>query len=275
MLDREATPLARTIRTLMRPLARLALRRGMAYGEMAEIVKQAYVDVASRELTVPGRRPSISRIAILTGLTRKEASRIVSQGADGAARDDRRRVNRAARVLSGWVTDSNFHDNRGGPASLAFESSLGADFSELVRRHGGDVPPRAVLDELLRVRAIKRLKDGRIRPVERAYVPSVGDGEKLAMLGTDVADLISTIDHNLSEVTEMPFFQRKVAYDNLPAKFLPVLTELVRTHGQKLLERLDAAMAKQDRDVTPDTEPGGHRAMIGIYYYEEDHHAAK
>lgn len=242
----------------------------MAFGEMAEILKQAYVDVARRELAVPGKRPTISRIAVLTGLTRKEASRLVAGEGDGGAGEDRRSINRAARVLSGWVTDPDFHDGRGGPASLPFEDASGADVSELVRRHGADVPPRAVIDELLRVGAVRRLKDGRYRPMERAYVPSGGDDEKLAILGTDVADLISTIDHNLSDMGDVPFFQRKVAYDNLPAKYLPLLKERVRVDAQKLLEKFDVQMAKQDRDVTPNEDSGGHRAMVGIYYYEEE-----
>ena len=114
------------------------------------------------------------------------------------------------------------------------------------------------------------LKDGRYRPVERAYVPHGSTDEKLAILGTDVADLIASIDHNLSEPTEPAYTQRKVAYDNLPAKFLPVLRERVREEAQKLLEQLDAEMAPHDRDVHPSDDPGGHRAMVGIYYYEEE-----
>ena len=63
--------------------------------------------------------------------------------------------------------------------SLPFEADSGPSFSELVRMHGADVTPRAVLDELLRVNAVRRLKDGRIRPVERAYVPQADDEQKL------------------------------------------------------------------------------------------------
>jgi hypothetical protein len=271
MGDSSETNLARALRVLLRPLVRLVLRRGMAFGELAEIVKRVYVDVARRELAVPGKRPTISRIAVLTGLTRKEASRLVAEAdGDDAVREDRRRINRAARVLTGWVQDAAFLDGRGLPATLPFDADDGPSVSTLVRRHGADVPPRAVLDELMRVGAVHETRDGRYRPVERAYVPRGGDDEKLAILGTDVADLIAAIDHNISDTAAEPFFQRKVAYDALPVEFLPELRDLVRTEAQRLLEQLDAEMAQHDRDTTPGEGPGGHRAMIGIYYYEEE-----
>jgi len=269
----DETPLTRALRTLLRPLVRLALERGLACGELVEIVKRVYVDVARRDLAVPGKRSTTSRVAVLTGLTRKEAARLIAES-DGDVADEgaesRRRINRAARVMSGWVQDPEFHDGRGAPASLPFEAGDGASMSELVRRHGGDVPVRAVLDELIRVGAVRELSDGRYHLVERGYVPRGSADEKLAILGTDVADLISTISHNLSGAEGEPFFQRKVAYDALPAEFLPVLRERVGAQAQLLLEELDAEMAQHDRDTTQGEGAGGHRAMIGIYYYEEE-----
>jgi len=261
--------LAAALRVLLRPLVRLVLRRGMAFGEMAEILKRAYVDVASTELAVPGRRPTISRIAVLTGLTRKEAARLVEEARLGSTDVGRRKINRAARVLSGWIQDSDFADGRGGPASLPFEAERGPSITELVRRHGADVPARAALDELVRVGAVRQLKDGRYRPVERAYVPHGAVDEKLAILGTDVADLISAIDHNLEDAQSTPFYQRKVAYDALPPEYLPELRRRVDVEAQKLLEQLDREMSEHDRDVVPGSSPGSHRAMVGIYYYEE------
>jgi hypothetical protein len=269
MMKSDETPLARALGVLLRPLVRLVLRRGMAFGELAEIVKRAYVDVAQSELAVPGKRPTISRIAVLTGLTRKEVSRLLAAPAEATEGSDRRRINRAARVLAGWVRDPEFHDGRGAPASLPFDAADAPSIGALVRRHGADVPARAVLDELLRVGAVRELKDGRFRPVQRAYVPQADDAEKLAILGTDVADLVAAIDHNLSASGAEPFFQRKVAYDNLPLDFLPALRERVRVQAQELLEQLDDEMAQHDHDLNPAQGPAGHRAMVGIYYYEE------
>ncbi len=257
----------------LKPLVRLAVKRGVEFHPFAELLKNAFVEVVEEDFRVPGRRPTISRIAVLTGLTRREASRLVTERQSQKAESPRKKFNRAARVFDAWSTDPRYQDRRGRPASLPIEAESGASFSELVRRHGSDVPPRAVLDELMRVGAVARLRDGRVRPVERGYIPSLDETEKLAILGSDVGDLIATIDHNLTPESGEPFFQRKVAYDNLPADYLPALRKLVRKDAQALLEKLSADMSKQDRDVIRSSEAGEaedrHRAMVGIYYFEE------
>jgi len=270
MSDRAHDSLERALYTLLRPLVRLALGRGLACGEIVAVLKRVYVDVAEHEFVVEGRKQTTSRISLLTGLTRKEVGRLLADDDPEHSWRDRSRVNRAARVLGAWARDPDFLDGRGAPVSLPFEAQEGPSFSELVRRHGADVTARAVLDELTRVGAIARLKDGRIRPLARAYLPQADVDEMLAILGTDVGDLIATIDHNITEPEQEPFYQRKVAYDNLPAEYLPKLRALVGRDAQKILEEIDTEMAQHDRDLVPDPDsPGGMRAMVGIYYFED------
>jgi hypothetical protein len=254
---------------LLRPLVRLLLRHGIPFGVMADVVRQVYVDVAFQEFCLPGRKQTTSRVAILTGLSRKEVARLRRL----RRRDDQatlRQYHRAARVISAWVREPAFHDASGHPAPLPVDgeqASLGA----LVRRYSGDMPVRAMLDELLRVRAVEQLDDGRIRLLTRSYVPAAGEVEKLGILGTDVAALIATIDWNLRCPPADAYFQRKVHYDNLPAEIMPELHTLTRERAQAVIEELDRWMAARDRDVTPTVQGTGRkRAMLGIYYFEED-----
>ena len=259
------SPLGSAVLRILRPLARILLRNGVPYGAFSEYAKQAYVDVAAAEFGVPGRKPSGSRIAVLTGLTRKEVARLWKR--DDETPPAVERYNRAARVVSAWVREADFHDRAGRPASLPFEGE--SSFSELVRRSGGDVPPRAVLDELLRVGAVEELRNGRLRLVVRAYVPRTGEEEKLGILGSDVAELIETIDHNLTHPPDEAFFQRKVAYDNLVGECLPDVRARAARRSQSLLEALDRVMSQSDRDANPDVEgTGRHKAVLGIYYLE-------
>jgi hypothetical protein len=139
-----------------------------------------------------------------------------------------------------------------------------------VKRSSGDVPARAILDELIRVGAVEQLEDSRVSLRTRAYVPESSDADKLHILGTDVGHLISTVDHNLKSDPRGPLFQRKVAYDNLPDEALPKLRKLSGKRAQTLLENLDRWLAKNDRDVTPGVKgTGRNRAGLGIYYFEE------
>lgn len=254
---------------LLRPLVRLLLRQGIPYGAMADVVKQVYVDVAFEEFALPGRKQSVSRVSIITGLSRKEVARLRQMD----VWDDHEAVqqyNRAARVISAWVREPEFHDASGHPSPLPIEGNH-ASFSALVRRYSGDMPVRAILDELLRVRAVEQLEDGRIRLLARSYVPAQGEVEKLEILGSDVTDLIATIDWNLHRPPTEAYFQRKVQYDNLPVEVMPTLRTLTRERSQALLEQLDLWMAGRDRDVNPTVQGSGRkRAMLGIYYFEED-----
>jgi hypothetical protein len=255
---------------IFRALARLCLRHGLSYEATAEIAKRAFVDVAQREFVIPHRKQSAARVALLTGLHRKEVGKMMKAerpaDPEGAAR-----VAYAARVISGWRRDKAFADTHGAPAALPFDAGT-PTFVELVKRYGGrDVPGRAVLDELGRVGAVTRLRDGRIKLVVRAYVPSVASEESIAILGSDVSDLIATIDHNLSCDPSAGLFQRHVAYDNLPAGAVDEIHANVRRAGQAMLERIDRLMARRDRDANPKSQGTGRkRAMVGVYFYFDD-----
>ncbi|MBI2891283.1 MAG: hypothetical protein HYY13_10930 [Nitrospirae bacterium] len=254
---------------LLRPLARILVRNGIPYRAFSDLAKRVYVDVIADESEIPGRKLSISRISILTGLSRKEVSRVLAlpDPRNESATD---KYNRAARVISGWVRDKDFKDERNRPADLSLEGS-GQSFSSLVKRYGGDVPARAVLDELLRVGAVEKAGPRAVRLIHHAYIPRSDEAGMLEILGTDVRDLISTIDHNLKSKGRESFFQRKVAYDNLPAEAIVDLRERAAQKGQALLEELDRWLAQHDRDLTPSVSGAGRvRAGIGVYYFEED-----
>jgi hypothetical protein len=146
----------------------------------------------------------------------------------------------------------------------------GATFSELVRRFSGNVPPRAILDELILAGAAERRDDGKIGLLARSYIPVGPDGHILHILGTDVHHLISTIDHNLQPETTEPLFQRKVSYDNLPDDALPEFRKQFAPEAQALLESADRWLADHDRDVTPTVKgTGKNRSGFGIFFFEE------
>jgi hypothetical protein len=261
-------PLSAAVLRLFRPLVRVLLRNGVSYRTFADFAKWVYVDVATKEFGIEGRKQSTSRVSVITGLSRKEVKRVreLPRPDDTASVE---RYNRAARVIASWRRESNFQDAEGNAAPLLLEGT-GATFSELVKRFSGDVPVRAILDELIRIGAVERLEDGRVGLLVRAYVPESSEADKLHILGTDVGYLISTIDHNLQADPMGPLFQRKVAYDNLPDEALPEFRELSAKRAQALLEILDRWLAQRDRDVTPTVRgTGRNRAGLGIYYFEE------
>ncbi|PHR86595.1 MAG: hypothetical protein COA80_19525, partial [Leeuwenhoekiella sp.] len=109
MKNSNTNPLHRALYRILRPMARLLLRNGISFAEFAELVKRAYVDAAMEDFSDKRKKPTDSRTAVMTGLTRKEVKKqreILAgehQGKPGI-----RQENRASRVVSGWVHDPAF-----------------------------------------------------------------------------------------------------------------------------------------------------------------------
>ncbi len=270
---KKTTPLNQALYRILRPLARLLLRNGIPFSEFADLVKRAYVEAALEDFDDGRRKPTDSRAAVMTGLTRKEVKRqreiLVGQSTGEAPH-----TNRASRVVSGWVHDAAFQTNGGEPAILSFDGEFG--FSDLVKRYSGDMPPRAVLDELLRVGVVSvDAESGKLALQQRAYVPAGDSEEMLQIFGEDVSDLIATIDHNLvcDESGRPPLFQRTLTYNNIP----PEVMERWRTHAaaqsQALLEQLDKWLGPHDRDLSRqesgDASEDAVRTGVSIFYFEE------
>jgi hypothetical protein len=264
--------LSAAVTRVLTPLVRILLRNGMSFNAFSDIARRVYVEVCMREFGIPKRKQTVSRVSILSGLSRKEVQRLLGEQAQPAETDAQESYNRAARVIAGWVRDKDFTDATGDPLALSLAGGgSGASFSVLVKRYSGDVPARAVLDELLRVGAVERLEDDRIRLLSRAYIPRTSDLDKLDILGADVADLITTIDHNLQRGAEDPRFQRKVMYDNVPEESIPQFRQLSEAQAQALLEKMDEWLSQHDRDLNSSVKGSGRvRAGIGIYYFEEN-----
>lgn len=264
--DKARTCLIQAALRLLLPLVRLLLRHGVSYPVADSLLRWAYVDVAAREFGIDGRMQSKSRVAVLTGMTRREVGRLFD-APPPTERQGPEQFNRAARVLTGWRDDPDFLDARGEPRVLPFGNGE-ASFDELVRRHSGNAPVRAVLDELERVGAVTRDGEG-VRLQHAYYVPPEGresDATKFEILGMSAADLIGTIGHNLAPDDTGPFFQRVVFTRDLPGDLLPRARAVMRREGQALADRADSELFQLSRQ---EGDGGPCRAGIGIYYFED------
>lgn len=258
--------LSQSVLALLRPLVRILLRNGIAYDSFAELAKKVYVDVAYDDFAPEGKKQSISHVSALTGMTRKEAKRL-RELQHTEKSDNRQRYNRATRVISGWVNDDEFRTASGKPASLALEGRSGS-FSALVKKYSGDITPRAMLTALETAKSV-RVTNGRARLVTQAYLPGKDSAEKIAILGTDTAELIATIDHNLVSREETLRFQRKVSNTCLRTASLPRFQALAARRSQSLLENLDAWLSEHEVDPADTDEDKGCYVSLGIYFFEK------
>ena len=249
------------------PLVRLLVRKGIAHKELGDLIKRVYIDVSEQELIQTKGKATTSAIAIMSGMTRKEVAALRDMPLEGAGHSNR--YNRAVRVISGWRVDAEFTTARGKPRVLPLHGDSGS-FEALVARYSGDMPVKAMLDELQRVGAVETSGSGGLRLVAEAYLPTNDEKEGLAILGVDTGLLIETIGYNLDPGKAEKRFQRKVAYDNLPREALQEFRPYMRVHAHNLLERYNHWLSEHDRDVRGEEGGTGRmRAGVGIYYFEE------
>jgi hypothetical protein len=253
-------------RPLMRPLVRILVRNGVSYGEFAELLKSVFVDSAQDVLQLPDSRQSVSRIAITTGLTRLEVSRLLTQ-TDEDAEALLGRLSRVGRLLTGWHQDSDFTGPYGIPYEVQFEGPIGRrSFTELVRRYTSDVPADEMLDELKRIGAVLDLGNGYYRVLIRLYIPSAADPAKFHAMSVAFTDLAKTLDQNLRPDEDQKIFERRVWAPNgiTPTDALD-FDRYVKDRGQQFLESLDDWLST--REIEAARSGADQSVKVGVAMY--------
>lgn len=255
----------------LRLLARLMLRSGIGYMQFAEMSKQAFVEEALGERDARGRATNLSRVAIRTGISRKEVARVRSNiltraQSQAVVADDRPDSGHMARVLQLWHADSRFVDSAGRPRGLPLGGD-GVTFSSLVRAAGGDVPPGAVRAELVDAGAITELEDGLVRPTKRYFVPADVGEDLLVGFEHFVAPVLAGLVRNTDRNCSQPFFQRLAYSDRLIASSVPLFREMSKDLSSSFLQTLDDWLSVNESKL--DLPPASlHGVGVGIFYYE-------
>ena len=280
MGDSVKQALLAAFRVLMGPLVRILLRQGISYAEFSEVAKAVYVEVALKDFKVSGRKATRTRIAVMTGLTRKEVKRVIDEAVKERF-ELKTSFNRLGRVLVGWHTDADFTGPYGMPLELQYETGNPNEptFSVLVKRHSGDMSPRSILDELVRVGAIRETDVGWFRVMRREYIPEAQGTHTFERTGVVVRNFVNTVEFNMTKLAPgKGRFERHVtADDGIRREDLPKFDHYLRERCQVLLEEIDNWLAGLPK---PDPEKGDDviHTGIGIYHYmshEQDERSFK
>jgi len=256
---------------MLRPLIRLCIRHEVSHSELTELLRLTYVEVAYERYSIPEVEMTISRAAVLTGLSRKEVVRLreALQQSDTVLAQ---KPNRAQRVVHGWLNDTEFLDKDRNPLILPVKNKKRGkehgSFVSLVKRYSGDITYGAVLDELNHI-GVTRLEDeSSVALVNRAYVPHEDDLEQVRIIAVSVQDLFDAALHNIDAKPSDKRLQRQVVYSPIHTDFVPELKALVTSEAKQVIEILNRKLAgakkktakKKDRDVK--------RVGFGMYYIE-------
>lgn len=251
---------------------RILVRNGIMYRDFADVVKGVYAHVAAEENSTPERTASVARISIVTGLTRNDVSRLFSES-DRFNRGLESNAAAIARLLKGWHSDPRYVGPYGVPRDLPFypEVDPALAFVDLVETYAPEVPPKQMLDELLRVgAALIVAESGLIRVEARTYIPDQMAAEQIEVFARGVRRYVDTIEHNLRQKdANQRRFERWVFPDfGLRASDWPAFKKLVSDRLQTVVQDLDTKFSEFEPPAPDD--PNVMKVGVGMYMYNDE-----
>ncbi len=246
------------LRVALRPLVALALRHSFKLMDFMELLKAVYLDVAERELRRNGKEPNVSKLSVMTGVHRRDATRLFRDKSDLHLPGDL-----VTRVIGQWKHSARFQSASGRPRSLSFEG-VESDFCLLVRSVSADVAPYTVLHELERRKLIRKSRS-RVALRKARFIAATGDWRAgFEMIGEDVRDLISAAEENISGRTPKKNLHLKTEFDNVPASAEAEVRAWLLAEGCRIHERVESYLAKHDRDAKPKKSRPGKRLRVAF-----------
>jgi hypothetical protein len=266
--DQHTTALGRALRTLLRPLVRLLLEHQVTYPALTRLLKEVYVEVADADFRLPTKRQTDSRVSLLTGVHRKEVSRLRLEPPDSDAAPAS--ISLGSAILSRWVGMPEYHGEDGRPRPLPRQAAAPGDvsFETLVETVSKDIRPRAVLDEWVRLRLASVDADGQVVLNAEAFVPDQGFEEKVWFFGRNLRDHIAVGAHNLAGEAP-PQLDRSVYYGQLTRASQQELEALARELGMDALRQVNQRALELQRHDGKRSDAPSHRMNFGVYFYAD------
>ena len=254
--------LSSALSLMLKPLVRLLISQGVTHAEFSDISKEVYVETAIRYFE-EGENLNKSRIAILTGLTRKDVKNVVDRTL--GTHPGPKKSSRPERVLTGWYTDPKYTGPYGIPLELPYESDEGdgKSFVNLVREYSGDMAPRQMLNELVSSGSVVEV-DGRFKVVRRDYKFSALSPEFIERLGEVGYRVFSTAAKNIDKQVEgSGYFDRMVfADEGCTDAVIEKFDAYIKVRGQELLEEIDTWFSSRSADSE---NMSGEKKDTGLY----------
>jgi hypothetical protein len=252
---------------LLEPVILLLLKNGISWNDFYEVARLKCVDVATRHFGIRGRPTNISRVAILTGMDRREVSRL-RRSLDLAT--EPRALCKPTQVLDGWYRDAEFLGRDGRPRELDIDGET-ASFAALARRYAPSIPHVAMIKQLRAVGAVEHLPDGKVRVLKRAYVPKALSEDHIALWGSVLHDIGRTWEYNLMrDPGQRSRFERRAVNLKVDPRSLVEFREFLEAEGQAFLERIDDWLSAHEVPANATTSTTGTRVGVGVYHFHDE-----
>ncbi len=261
---------------LLRPLISLSLKCGIGYNEFKSLARAVFVTVASEDYGLRGRPTNVSRIAAMTGISRKEIKKVRDEF-ESHRWTPAMEISPANLLLHYWHFDGDFSESPGRPAPLPFDGII--SFSELARRYAGDIPVGAIKEELKRAEVVSE-SNGFLTVQKRYFQPEEFDQDFIRNIFLSMGNLACTVAHNADLVSRDDYtqelnenegrFERFAWSDQLSEASREAFRSWVRNEGSRFIEEADHWIGENelDKDSRDGCKPRS--VGVGIYFFEED-----
>lgn len=258
--------LLNAVRRLMRPMAKALIEAGITFPAFADLAREAYVNAAFDDFPIDGRTPTISRVMVLTGIHRREVTRLAKR--DRVMVGTPPSLSLGARVIAKWCSNATYLDAQRQPLPLPRSAPSGQpSFNGLVASVSKDIRPKILLDEWLH-QGLVVMEEKQIRLHTAAFVPREDYEEKAYYFGRNLRDHIAVSAHNLAG-HHPPLIDRAVYEDSLSAESLKDLRVFCERRGSDLLLEVYQEvrrLAERDREQgVPDR-----RMTFGVYLFSDE-----
>jgi hypothetical protein len=161
----------------------------VSFPALVEILKTLYVDEAEKNITQSGSKPTMSALALLTGLDTRVVSVVMNKEYDITL--EPKNICAENALLDMWATDPFFTDSETNQPLVLPIEGRGRTFQGLVLRSiGRNITIKTVLDKLLASGNIRTISDGieQVEMLELFYSPITNDRANM----TDIAFIESS-----------------------------------------------------------------------------------
>jgi hypothetical protein len=252
---------------VLEPVVLLLLKSGISWKEFSDLAKEKFVTVATETFGIRGRPTNVSRVAILTGLDRREVARLRTPRERHAAVQGF--MSKPTQLLHAWYHDPRYLDRSGKPRDLEIEGADGS-FAELVRRYAPGIPLVAMIKELRAAGAIGDAEGKRLRALKRSYVPRELNEDVVRLWGSVLQDVGTTLEHNVDrDETDQPRFERRAISLRVNPKSLVEFRKVLEREGQAFLERMDDWINAHQVRSSIDEQGIGIRLGVGVYHIQD------
>lgn len=231
---------------IFRPLARLAIAKGVRFADASERLRRAYFHAAVQG---EGSDVTDSKLSVLTGLQRRDVARLRAEPDEPDPRPDP-----LSRLVALWLAEFE-----GAPLT---RSGPDISFDALARRIRKDIHPRTTLDALVAAGTVA-VEGDVVRLLKHAHVPLEGSDGQVRYLGQNVGDHLSVAVGNV--LGDPPSFDLAVHYDGLSDTAIEALREQWRAQMNAVLQDVNA----RARDLQKHS-PGSKRFRAGGYFLGGD-----